>query len=320
MAIHDAFARRTPYEVAIPGRTFTRDHFPRIRDEAAAGQADTRDPARFVFLGAVGHAIDAIAGEERRGAEEDPYGEIRRHGPILFHAFHFWSGGETLLLLSTGAARSLVSWDAEAGAEAWTEVPAPPADSGYLQLPRNLFWGEAVEGGAVEPLDGLFWTCGADGVVHVLAVLGLRDDRPGVSVVDLPGITPPVFLDAVGQPAREKGTDFESDLPGAELEGLYSVKTGAELVKLLGRAFALLHRRPELLGAVEHPPAEHPSPEEASEEASEEGAAAEGGEAPPSATGPRPSALPFRRVLATDSGSAAAGAASGPGEGPPGDG
>ena len=57
MAIHDAYARRTPYEVAIPGRDFTRDHFPGIRDEAAAGGTDTRDPARFVFLGSVGHAI-----------------------------------------------------------------------------------------------------------------------------------------------------------------------------------------------------------------------------------------------------------------------
>ena len=297
MAIHDAFARRTPYEVAIPGRAFTRDHFPRIRDEAATGQADTRDPARFVFLGAVGHAIDAIAGEDRKGAEEDPYGEIRRHGPILFHAFHFWSGGETVLLFSTAAARALVSWEAEE----WTDVPAAPADSGYLQLPRNLFWGEAVEGGAVEPLDGLFWTVGSEGVVHILAVLGLREDRPGVSVVDLPGVTPPVFLDALSQPARALGADFESSLPGAELEGLYSLETGAELVKLLGRAFALLHRHPESLGALEHPPQEEPS---------------EGGEGPAPPT-PRPSALPFRRVLGPEPGVTAT---VGPGKGPGGDG
>ncbi len=289
MAIHDAYARRTPYEVAIPGRDFTRDHFPRIRDEAAAGGTDTRDPARFVFLGSVGHAIESIAGEGRPDPVDDPYGEVRRHGSILFHAFHFWTAGENLLLLSTDAARWIVDRAAESPSAA---LPPTPADAGYLQLPRNLFWGEAAETGAPEPVDGLFWTRGGEGVLNLLAVFGLREDRPGISVVDLPGITPPVLADALAVPARESGEDFESGIPGSELEGLYGVETGAELVKLLGGTFALLHGHPECLAARTEPSMPVHDP------------AADDTEAPTrDPTAPPPSALPYRRIEAPPSGS-----------------
>jgi hypothetical protein len=164
-------------------------------------------------------------------------------------------------------------------------LPPTPADAGYLQLPRNLFWGEAAETGAPEPVDGVFWTRGGEGVLNLLAVFGLREDRPGISVVDLPGITSAVLLDALTVPARESGEDFDSGIPGSELEGLYGVETGAELVKLVAGAFTLLHRHPECLAARTEPliPGDDSTVDDTDAPAADP-------------TAPPPSALPYRRI------------------------
>jgi hypothetical protein len=141
-------------------------------------------------------------------------------------------------------------------------------------------------------VDGVFWTRGGEGTLHLLAVFGLREDRPGVSVVDLPGITPPVLLDALSAPARDSGSDFESGIPGSELERLYGVETGAELVKILGGAFALLHGHPECLAARTEPTIDP-----------EEPAGDDGGARTSDPTAPSPSALPYRRIEAPAEGS-----------------
>jgi hypothetical protein len=70
--------------------------------------------------------------------------------------------------------------------------------------------------------------------------------------------------------AREKGDDYLSTLPGAQLDGLYAVETAGELLKLLARFFAYVQAAPSMLERV--------SPSTGS------------------ALGPRPSALPFVRV------------------------
>jgi hypothetical protein len=85
----------------------------------------------------------------------------------------------------------------------------------------------------------VFWTV-PPGRVAFLLVAGLRPDRPGFTVVPLD----PIPLDDVpgwtGARIREEGPDFGSAMPGAELEGLYELRTAGEVLKLGARTLAFL--------------------------------------------------------------------------------
>lgn len=273
MAIHDAYARRTPYELLLPDEAFAEERFRAIGQEAEERGTDPRDPERFVMLMAVGETL-----RELRGPDEDP-ARIRQHGALLFHAYHFREAGEPLWLLSTTAARYAV--EAAGTGDAGDLTGSGPPAAGYLQLPQHLFWvrkNEAVDGkdgaseagdGSPESLDGLFWTRSGDHLV-VLAASGLRKDRPGFSVLSLP---PAPLADAeswMGESMRGAGDDFDSTIPGSELETLYEIRTPGEVLKLLARAFWLTS-----FGAV--------VPVEPAKAAGD-------------AAGPIPSELPYRRI------------------------
>jgi hypothetical protein len=81
--------------------------------------------------------------------------------------------------------------------------------------------------------------------------MGIRRDRPGFGVVPLPTLP----LSAAGEWAatrvRLEGEDFETTLPGAEHENLYSISAGAEAVKLAMRLFWYLDEVP---ASVTHGP------------------------------------------------------------------
>jgi hypothetical protein len=267
----DAWARMTPYEVGIPGRAFADENFQAIREEAEARQVDLTDPGAFIMLGQVGRILRELQGEER-GSEA-----LQLFADFLFHAFHFHGSGELVLLLETGTTRHLVGADEEEGA--WAEGAwngELPADAGYLQLPRHLVWSHPDPEGPAEDLDGFFWTRSAGDSLSLMAALGLRTDRPGLSVMPLP---PVPLADAGTWPrsrAREEEPDFRTTLPGGELDELYSVVTAGEALKLVSRAFAYLNAHPEVLAPQE----QAPRPDEVED-------------AP---RGSRPSFLPFRRV------------------------
>ncbi len=263
----DEWARLTPYEVGIPGRQFAEDTFRRIAEEAESRSVDALDPGAFVLLGEVGLAVRGIQGEERGGQA------LQRYGAFLFQAYHFRMAGEPLYLLEAPAARQLLGSGPEAF-RGWEGALIHPA--GYLQLPRNLFWSHPQEDGPAEPLDGIFWCRSSGETLSLLVALGVRADRPGVSVVELP---PVPLADAARwphEPAREGGDDFATTLPGGELDALYSVVTFGEALKLAARAFAYMAGEPALVGELERGP-------RASEVPAEPGL-------------PRPSSLPFRRV------------------------
>ncbi|MGD2067840.1 MAG: hypothetical protein PVI57_04080 [Gemmatimonadota bacterium] len=276
MPIHDAYARRTPYELLLPDADFAARHFAAVEAEAAERGSDLSDPEQFVMLMAVGETL-----RELRGAGESSE-RIREHGWLLFHAHHFREAGRPLWLLSTPAARLLVE-----GAEGAPPEVEPPGPAGYVQLPQHLFWARSeperpmADGGEgaeppPQPVDGFFWTA-AGGKLSVLAVLGVREDRPGFSVVPLPPL--PVD-DAPGWAAddmREGGGDFRSDMPGAELESLYEIRTAGELLKLVARAFGAI-----ATGAA--PPRPGPGPADGDPD----------GTVGPD--GPAPSALAYRRI------------------------
>jgi hypothetical protein len=117
-------------------------------------------------------------------------------------------------------------------------------------------------------VDGIFWFASAQGVLHVLPITGVRPDGPGFNAVPLPDAPlqdAPQWMDAA---MRGSADDYRSVLPGHDLDGLYSVETAGEVLKLLARFFALCESTTGL----------HPA----------------GAEDVP--TGPRPSALAYTRV------------------------
>ena len=261
MPLHDAYARVTPYELTLPDEGFAEKRFPLIREEATTRGLDITAPEGFVMAAEVGAALREI-----RSPEDDP-ALIQEYGNILFHAFHFWEAGKPFLFLDGSVVRRLTQPELDMGE--WT--PRVPGPAGYVQFPQHLLWARSSEELPPESLDGFFWTSTEGDQISVLAVMGIRGDRPGLSIIPLPTLP----LIAVGEWAhmavRESGEDFSSSLPGAELEGLYSIEAAGELVKLVGRFLWYLDSFPGTVTGGEP-------------------GAADG-------VGPHPSSLEYRRVI-----------------------
>jgi len=168
-----------------------------------------------------------------------------------------------------------------------------PVDAAYVQLPRHLFWvgggrDEDPAAALAEPVDGFFWTLGAEGLVHVLLATGMRDDRPGLAVVAVPEAPMAEAERWLVTDVRPDGDDFATTLPGGDLEGLYSFTAAGEVLKLLARLFvyeeavphAVQEREPDRGGV-----------------ASEVEVPGEIAPPPPAHEAPVPSRLPYKRVV-----------------------
>jgi hypothetical protein len=273
MPVHDAYARWTPFELALPEGGFADERFPRVQEEAQERGADLADPEAFPLLGEVGALL-----RDLREEEGDPQ-LLSQFAALLFQCFHFWKEGHPLFLLETGVMRFLAQTGPEEGA--WT--PSLPGGAGYVQLPQHLIWTPGGEGEAPESLDGFFWAAPNGEDLTLLVVMGLRKDRPGVSIVPLPTLP----LTAAGPWAsvqvRPEGEDFSSSLPGAELENLYALEAGAEAVKLAMRVFWYLDSFPASVAGGEEPA---------------DPGKGEGNGSPQA--GPRASQLPYRRIVLGD--------------------
>ncbi|MBI4537945.1 MAG: hypothetical protein HY704_00375 [Gemmatimonadetes bacterium] len=266
MSIHDRYARLTPFELAFAANDFAGRRFPAIRDQVEAGGHAPVDPEAFLTLSAVADALGEIMGTEADAAA------VPQYGALLYHGYQFWRHDGPLYLLETDVARSLV--EAKPVLAGWEAAPAAPA--GYVQLPQHLFWARIVDAGPAESLDGFFWSVTGAAAIGALLVLGLRGDRPGLSAVPLLPLGAEDLRELSMLPAREQGRDFETTLPGGEMERLYSLETVGEAVKLVARALWYLEHFPEALRR-------------------EEPAAAGPGELAELAE-PAPSRLPFYRV------------------------
>jgi hypothetical protein len=260
MSLHDDYARVTPYEVAFPDPARLDTLAAAVQEEASrraldGGVVDEWDLDRFLGLAVVGDFLGELHGDEA------PRVALLELGTLLFHALRFRRAGTPIFLLSMPAARRIVE-TVPLGA------PEPPAPTGYLQLPQHLFWAHA-EGSAPESVDGAFWTVGARERLHVLPVTGMRPDRPGFGTLAVPDAPLAHAAEWVRATVREGRVDYESDLPGAQLDRLYAIRSVGEMLKLMARFFA---------HAAESPPAPGRAPDEVP------------------AGGPRPSVLPFLRL------------------------
>lgn len=240
MPFHDAYLRTTPFELAFPDGSPQLGRMADIAEEAASRGADTGDLGAFAMMGAVNGALRELGGPE---ATADA---IIQYAALLFHAFHLHGTCGVTYLVEAPVCRFLVEGPVRGGA------PSPPAPSGYVQLPRNLFWIHADSSAPAEAVDGLFWTA-SEGRLHVLLVSGVLEGRPGMGVVPLPEAPLDEAAAWVGSPMRAAGDDFATTLPGGELEGLYSFTTAGEVLKLLARFFAYVAAVPDAV-TEEAPP------------------------------------------------------------------
>ena len=120
----------------------------------------------------------------------------------------------------------------------------PPAPVGYVQLPRHLLWVRGDDG-VPASVDGIFWHTLATGALSALVATGVRGDGSGFDVLPLPEAPladATAWLDVDG---RGDGSDFSTDIPGAEIDSLLEVRTAGEVLKLLARFFAYVERVPE---------------------------------------------------------------------------
>jgi hypothetical protein len=259
MAVHDAYARLTPYELSFPDLGFARLHFGAIREEAEARQVDLRDPTAFVMLASTGQALREI-----RGPEDDP-ALIRQYGFLLYHTYHFCEAGEPLYLASAAAVRPLLEQQPDTAG--WQPDLEPSA--AYVQLPQHLVWVRAVESVPPESLDGFFWVRTGVDRFGLLFALGMRGDRPGLSVVPVADLPIDEAGDWSRMDMRDGGGDFTTTIPGSEIDGLYELRSTGEALKLAARVLWGLER-----------------------DGADEAVAA----APSEDGGPRPSNLAYRRL------------------------
>lgn len=251
MALHDKYARRTPFEIAFPELSRAETLAEAVFEEAEARAVDPHHPQMFATLGSVGGFV-----EELRDPDAPPEA-AHQYAALAFHGVHFVRAGFPLYLLETGVVRRLVTTDP-------TVDPDPPSEAGYLQLPQHLFWIEAegAEGDAPESLDGLFWTVTPGDVLHALLVTGVRPDRPGVGVIPMPEapLADAPTWSAATVRAAEEGDDFESSIPGAGIDQLYGIRAAGEPLKLLARFFGHVAGSPR--AGREEDPREDPEPGE----------------------------------------------------------
>ena len=228
-------ARLTPYELIL--EALEREEFPAIRAEGEQRGSDVHRRDQFLLLGHAGATLGEIVPDEADPESLDEYGEL------LYQGFQFWSYGRRLYSFDSSVTALLTEPDYDMGD--WI-FAAPPAS--YLQFPYQKLWARVSADAPYEPLDGVFVVAAntherADSGVHVRVqmVLGLRPDRPGVSLVSYRDDLDPTKVAARAvRPWRAEGTAYANAIPGGERMGYRTLATTSELEALVIRAFHYL--------------------------------------------------------------------------------
>jgi hypothetical protein len=208
--------RPTPFDLVFGD--LAPDRFPAVRAELEAAQAAPRDRDSFLMARSTIQLVRELLPEEGSGEE------VGQLAAFLHHAYLFWLAGTPTLELTGVELSALLGDPAEPG-------PAAPPPEFYVAFPTRRVWVAAIADAPPEPLDGCFLGLEADGSLSVLAALGLRPDRPGLSVAEVRGPRDATAGRADGSPL------FGAALAGGDAAGLASVTDGAELLELGWRAW-----------------------------------------------------------------------------------
>jgi hypothetical protein len=235
-------ARLTPYELVLEPLEIVA--FPAIRAEAEQRGTDTRRRDQFVLLGHVGATLREIV------PDDSPAEALEEYAELLFHGFQFWMFGRRLYVVDDASADRLTAPTFEM--RGW-EIAAPPA--AYVQLPYQKIWARVEAEAPYEPVDGFFIVVDdtepapdAGAHLRVQLVLGLRPDRPGLSLISYrTDLHPKAGVLRGVRPTREDGTAFANVIPGGERRNYRTVVTTGELEALALRTLFLLDRESERL-------------------------------------------------------------------------
>lgn len=235
-------ARITPYEVIL--EPLERTLFPSIRAEAEHRGSDERRRDQFLLLGHAGAALREMVPDDAPPETLDEYGDL------LYHGYQFWTFGRRLYVLDETVTAQLT--EPRFAVPPW-ELAGPP--SCYLQFPPQRLWSRVAADAPFEPADGCFVIVddtapapGAGTHLSVLLILGMRPERPGVSLVRFR-----TDLDAgtaerhAHEPWREGSAPFSNVIPGGERKGFRNLSTTSELEALVIRTLFLLDTHPERL-------------------------------------------------------------------------
>lgn len=220
--------RPTPFGVAFGAIAL---RFPAIAEALQQEGAAPIDRDRFVLVEPVGRLLSEIV-PEGSGAEA-----METHVLLLHTAFLHWTSGGAVYRISEQALQRAIGTRQITG-----ELPQPAL---YLQLPELRVWGSPTPGAPPEPLDGMFVSRGdGPGSLSVLAVFGMRPDRPGFSAVGIEGRADsdePAGNEIEVAAARADGSPpFGPMLAGGSSAGLHSVANAGELLLLTCRLLSLL--------------------------------------------------------------------------------
>lgn len=239
--------RPTPFGIAF---SEIARRFPAIAEALQQEGAAPDDRDRFVLVEPVGRLLAEII-PEGAGAEA-----METHVLLLHTAFLHWSSGGAVYRIGEQALQRAIATRQISG--------EPPHPALYLQLPELRMWGSPTPGAAPEPLDGMFVSRGeggGPGTIAVLAVFGMRPDRPGFSAVGIEGRADndeAAANEIEVAAAREDGSaPFGPMLAGGTAAGLHSVANAGELLLLTCRLLTLLPAdesevTPVTRGALEH--------------------------------------------------------------------
>ncbi|UCC71203.1 MAG: hypothetical protein JSV86_12500 [Gemmatimonadota bacterium] len=218
MSDESTVGRVTPYEVVFGEARFAEQEFPAIAEEAKRRGVSVWRYDRFTLLERVSALLAEVLLEEAGPAAVD------QHLQILYHAYHFWCAGCSLYAFEAPVVRSLIESAPDLGG--WSfRIPQP---SLYVELPKNLFWAQVTEDEPPEPVDGMFVAREPDQPIaelELLIVLGIRSERPGFSVAGL-------RLEPGRARELDEAAAFQSNIPGADLAGLYSLQRYSEAAVL----------------------------------------------------------------------------------------
>lgn len=212
--------RLHPFEHAFGDLVAT--GFIEIREEALAARRDLKDRAHFVSTPGVQRLLNELESPDLLDAHPEAAGE---YVTSLYVAFRFWDAGRHTVRPSRAYLEAAMASTVD------RDRPRVPYGACYVQLPERWIWAQIDPDGPHEPLDGIFVVEDAMGRdLSILAVLGLREDRPGFSQVAIAAVPDDLRAAAAEHP------DFTPTLKGGDEAGLRSVTTAAGLLHLAALA------------------------------------------------------------------------------------